>query len=81
MAGFDTRFIPVHYYNIQVLNLMWVHLKNNAPLPPSQVVRTVARGGTPGSAPALTTANLPAISQRLGSDAIQVNGSVVNVPK
>ena len=42
VAGFDTRFVPVHYYNIQALNLMWNHLKNGAPLPPSQVVHTIA---------------------------------------
>ncbi|MCM3296621.1 D-(-)-3-hydroxybutyrate oligomer hydrolase, partial [Staphylococcus capitis] len=59
VPGFDTRFVPVHYYNVQALNLMWQHLKNGAPLPPSQVIRTVPRGGTPGAAPALTSANLP----------------------
>jgi hydroxybutyrate-dimer hydrolase len=80
VAGFDTRFIPVHYYNIQALNLMWNHLKNNAPLPPSQVVRTVARGGTAGSAPALTTSNLPPIATDPGANAITLTGAVVNVP-
>nr|WP_087046568.1 D-(-)-3-hydroxybutyrate oligomer hydrolase [Caballeronia ptereochthonis] len=80
VAGFDTRFIPVHYYNIQALDLMWNHLKNNAPLPPSQVVRTVARGGTAGAAPALTTANLPPIATDPGANAITVSGGVVNVP-
>ncbi|MFP3559899.1 3-hydroxybutyrate oligomer hydrolase family protein, partial [Paraburkholderia sp. SIMBA_049] len=54
VAGFDTRFVPVHYYNVQALNLMWRHLKNGAALPPSQVIRTVPRGGTPGAAPALS---------------------------
>ncbi|ALP62147.1 3-hydroxybutyrate oligomer hydrolase family protein [Paraburkholderia caribensis] len=81
VAGFDTRFIPVHYYNIQALNLMWNHLKGGAALPPSQVIRTVPRGGTAGAAPALTTANLPAISMNPGSDAIQVGAGAVNVPK
>jgi hydroxybutyrate-dimer hydrolase len=80
VAGFDTRFIPVHYYNIQALNLMWAHLKNNAPLPPSQVVRAVARGGTAGSAPALTNANLPPVSASPGANAITVSGGAVNVP-
>ncbi|EUC14620.1 Hydroxybutyrate-dimer hydrolase [Burkholderia sp. BT03] len=81
VAGFDTRFIPVHYYNIQALNLTWNHLKGGAALPPSQVIRTVPRGGTAGAAPALTTANLPAISMSPGSDAIQVGAGMVNVPK
>ncbi|WP_244816023.1 D-(-)-3-hydroxybutyrate oligomer hydrolase [Caballeronia sp. Lep1P3] len=80
VAGFDTRFVPVHYYVLQSLNLMWSHLKSGTPLPPSQVVRTVARGGTPGAAPALTTANLPAIAASPGANAISVNGGVVNVP-
>ncbi|WP_175980445.1 D-(-)-3-hydroxybutyrate oligomer hydrolase [Caballeronia zhejiangensis] len=80
VAGFDTRFIPVHYYDIQALNLMWNHLKNNAPLPPSQVVRTVARGGKAGSAPALTTSNLPPIATDPGANAISVAGGIVNVP-
>ncbi|WP_407669044.1 D-(-)-3-hydroxybutyrate oligomer hydrolase [Paraburkholderia diazotrophica] len=81
VAGFDTRFIPVHYYDIQALNLMWNHLKSGAPLPPSQVIRAVPRGGTPGAAPALTTANLPAISMSPGANAIQVGAGAVNVPK
>ncbi|SAL66664.1 exported hydrolase [Caballeronia arvi] len=80
VAGFDTRFIPVHYYDIQALNLMWNHLKNNAPLPPSQVVRAVARGGTAGSAPALSTTNLPPIASDPGANAITVSGGTVNVP-
>lgn len=81
VAGFDTHFIPVHYYNIQALNLMWNHLKGGAALPPSQVIRTVARGGTAGAAPALTTANLPAISMNPGANAIQVAAGTVNVPQ
>ncbi|SAK70335.1 exported hydrolase [Caballeronia hypogeia] len=78
--GFDSRFIPVQYYNLQALNLMWAHLKSNATLPPSQVVRTVARGGRPGDAPALTSANLPSIAADPGSNAISVAGGTVNVP-
>jgi len=80
VAGFDTRFVPLHYYNLQALNLMWAHLKNGAPLPPSQVVHTVPRGGTAGAAPALTVANLPAISASPGSNAITFGGGGVNVP-
>ncbi|MGY6152119.1 D-(-)-3-hydroxybutyrate oligomer hydrolase [Paraburkholderia graminis] len=80
VAGFDTRFVPLHYYNVQALNLMWSHLKNGTPLPPSQVVHTVPRGGTPGAAPALTTANLPAIATSPGGNAITVANGAVNVP-
>ncbi|MCX4172790.1 D-(-)-3-hydroxybutyrate oligomer hydrolase [Paraburkholderia madseniana] len=80
VPGFDTRFVPVHYYNIQALNLMWSHLKNGTPLPPSQVIRTVPRGGSPGAAPALSVANLPAFVANPGSNAIGVSHGVVNVP-
>jgi len=79
--GFDTRFVPLQYYNVQALNLMWDHLMNGAPLPPSQVVRTVARGGVPGAAPALTAANLPVIAVDPGSNAIRVEHGLVNVPR
>lgn len=62
LPGYDTRFIPLHHYNNLALNLMWNHLRTGAALPPSQVVRTTPRGGTPGMAPAITAANVPAIS-------------------
>jgi hydroxybutyrate-dimer hydrolase len=81
VAGFDTRYVPLQYYNLQALNLMWSHLKSGAALPPSQVVRTVPRGGTPGSAPALGTANLPPIVASPGSNAIRVSFGAVNVPR
>ncbi|HTH61193.1 MAG TPA: D-(-)-3-hydroxybutyrate oligomer hydrolase [Paraburkholderia sp.] len=80
VPGFDTRFVPVHYYNLQALNLMWSHLKNGTPLPPSQVIRTVPRGGSAGAAPALGVANLPAIVENPGSNAIRVRDGVVDVP-
>lgn len=61
-AGYDTRLVPLHVYLIRALDLMYDHLKNRTPLPPSQVVRTIPRGGIPGSAPAITPANVPPIS-------------------
>jgi len=63
LAGFDNRFIPLHYYAGQALNLMWNHLRSGGALPPSQVLRTTPRGGAPGAAPAISVAaNLPPIS-------------------
>ena len=62
-AGYDTRFIPMHVYGLQALNMMYEHLRNGTPLPQSQVVRTIPRGGTPGAAPPITTANVPPIPQ------------------
>ncbi|KVE35336.1 D-(-)-3-hydroxybutyrate oligomer hydrolase [Burkholderia sp. TSV86] len=79
--GFDTRYVPVHYYDLLALNLMWSHLKNGTPLPPSQVIRTTPRGGTPGSAPALSAANLPPIDPAPGAaNAIKVSAGVIDVP-
>jgi hydroxybutyrate-dimer hydrolase len=81
IGGFDTRYVPLHYYNIQALNLMWDHLTNQTDLPPSQVVRTTPRGGTVGAAPAITVeANLPAIKAAPGEDAITFGGNTVIVP-
>lgn len=63
VAGYDSRFVPLHYYSIQALNLMWNRLRAGGTLPPSQVVRTTPRGGTPGAAPAISVAtNLPPIA-------------------
>lgn len=81
VAGYDTRFVPLHSYLIQSLNLMYAHLKNGTPLPPSQVVRTVPRGGTPGAAPAITAANVPAIpAAPAAGDAITFSGSTLTIP-
>ncbi|HZA96483.1 MAG TPA: 3-hydroxybutyrate oligomer hydrolase family protein, partial [Burkholderiaceae bacterium] len=83
VAGYDTRFIPMHYYDNQALNLMWNHLRNGAALPPSQVVRPTPRGGTPGAAPAISTANLPPIQLApAAGDAINFNAgsNTVQIP-
>jgi len=81
IAGYDTRFIPMHYYDNQALNLMWNHLRNGAALPTSQVVRPTPRGGTPGAAPAITTANLPPISLApAAGDVISFTGNTVQIP-
>ncbi|MDO5623985.1 MAG: 3-hydroxybutyrate oligomer hydrolase family protein [Pseudomonadota bacterium] len=62
LPGYDTRYVPLHVYLNRALDAMYAHLKNGQPLPASQVVRTVPRGGTPGQAPAITAANVPAIA-------------------
>lgn len=61
LPGFNSRFIPLHRYFIQALDLMFDHLKNGTPLPPSQVVHTVPRGAGP-PVPPITLANVPPIS-------------------
>ncbi len=80
-SGFDTRFIPLHTYFVQAMNAMYANLKNGTPLPPSQVVRTTVRGGTPGAAPAIASANVPAISAAPAvADQIGFAGTSLSVP-
>ena len=57
--GLADRYVPLHHYFFQALDLMWAHLTEQQPLPPNQVVRTVPRGSI--SEP-LSEQNLPDIS-------------------
>ena len=79
--GYDALFVPVHYYFRQAMDIVWARLKNSTPLPPSQVVRTIPRGGTPGAAPAITTANVPKIAAiPAAANTITISSGVINVP-
>ena len=79
--GYDSRYVPLHYYYIQAMDRMWAHLTQGAALPPSQVVRTTPRGGTPGAAPAITKANVPPISSAPpASDLITYSNNTVTIP-
>jgi len=81
-SGFDTRFVPLHVYFNQAMDMMLSRLRANTPLPPSQVVRTTPRGGAPGTAPALTAANIPPIATTpAAGDAITFSGTTVVVPQ
>ncbi len=81
LPGYDTRYVPLHLYLFRALDAMWDHLRYGKPLPPSQVVRTVPRGGTPGAAPALTAAHVPPIAaQPAPGDAITLRGHTLHVP-
>lgn len=81
IAGYDSRFIPLHVYFVRAMDAMWAHLKNGAPLPPSQLVRTTPRGGTAGAAPALTAAQLPPFAAVPGANAISVTPTLMTVPE
>ena len=79
--GYDTRYVPLHAYYVEALDRMYAHLTADAPLPPSQVVRTTPRAGTPGAAQALTVANVPPMSPSpAAADRITVRGGSVVVP-
>jgi len=81
VPGYDSRFVPLHYYFIKAMDAMYARLKSNVPLPPPQVVRTVPRGGTPGAAPALTVANVPPISATpAAGDRITFSNNTVTIP-
>lgn len=75
VAGFESRYVPLNVYFTRALNLMWDHLKNGQPLPPSQVVRTRTREIKEGRPVPLSLANLPPIERapaphaRIGVDA------------
>ncbi|MGQ0711137.1 MAG: 3-hydroxybutyrate oligomer hydrolase family protein [Rhodoferax sp.] len=80
-SGFDNRFVPLHVYFVRAMNAMYAHLRSGSALPPSQVVRTVARGGTPGAAPAISATNVPAFADTpAGADNITLSGSSIQVP-
>ncbi|MBK8173946.1 MAG: D-(-)-3-hydroxybutyrate oligomer hydrolase [Rhodospirillales bacterium] len=83
VGGFDNRFIPLHFYFLQALDRMYAHLKFGRPLPASQVVRTVPRGGSPGAAPAISAAaNLPAIKTTPpAADRITFVADTLNIPE
>jgi len=81
LPGYDTSFVPLHVYFIRAMNAMWNHLTAGDALPPSQVVRTTPRGGTPGEAPALQAANVPPISANPeADDSITFEGDTLVIP-
>ena len=81
VPGYDALLVPVHYYFLNSMDLLWAKLKNGTALPPSQVVRTTPRGGTAGAAPAITTANVPKIAASpAAGDAITTAAGTINVP-
>ena len=51
VQGYDALLVPVHYYFVNGMDLMWASLKTGVALPASQVVRTIPRGGAAGAAP------------------------------
>jgi hydroxybutyrate-dimer hydrolase len=82
LPGFDTRMVPLKLYHLRALDMMWAHLTERAPLPPSQVVRTTSRGGEPGAAPPLEAGNVPPISlQPSAENLIIVDRGHVTVPE
>lgn len=81
LPGYDTRFVPLSLYLNRALDAVYARLKSGTALPPSQVVRTVPRGGTPGAAPALTASHVPApVATPAAADRIVLSGNTVSIP-
>ncbi|MGA0610508.1 D-(-)-3-hydroxybutyrate oligomer hydrolase [Caldimonas sp. KR1-144] len=81
LPGYDTRYVSLHLYLFRALDAMYGHLAQGQALPPSQVVRTVPRGGTPGAAPALTAANVPPIALApAAGDRIEFSDNTLRIP-
>ncbi len=79
--GYDSRFIPLHRYFTQAMDLMYAHLRNGAALPPSQVVRTTPRAVEGGVTQPITPANVPPISASPpAADQIGFHGNTLAVP-
>jgi hydroxybutyrate-dimer hydrolase len=76
LPGYSERFIPLHKYFIEALDLMWAHLTDGAALPPSQVVTTTPRaGGAP-----ITASNVPPIAADPAAMAIRFTVNVLRIP-
>ena len=61
LPGYGNRLVPLHRYFVQAMDMMYANLKTGAPLPASQVVRTVPRGLNGAVANPITAANVPPI--------------------
>jgi hydroxybutyrate-dimer hydrolase len=71
LPGFNARYVPLHRYYVQAMDLMLDHLRRGTRLPPSQVVRTNPRGTDGGgAAPPLIAANVPPIVQNPSADTL-----------
>jgi hydroxybutyrate-dimer hydrolase len=82
LPGYDSRYIPLHVYLNRALDAVYAHLRSGAALPASQVLRTVPRGGTPGEAPAITAANVPAFAATpTAADAITFSSNTLTIPE
>ena len=82
VPGYDSRLVPLHVYVNRGLDIVYANLKNGTAIPPSQVIRTTPRGGSPGTAPAITASNVPPIpATPAPADLISFSGNTMTVPE
>ena len=81
LAGFSSAYVPLHVYFNRAMDAMWAHLTQGTALPPSQVVRTSARGVSGAVVPDLTAANVPPIAANpAAADRITFDGDTLVIP-
>ena len=81
LPGYDSRYVPLHVYLNRALDAVYDNLRYGTALPASQVVRTLPRGGTPGAAPAITAAHVPAIaSAPIPANTIVFGANSITIP-
>jgi hydroxybutyrate-dimer hydrolase len=76
---FAARYIPLHYYFIQALDILWARFTEDEPLPPSQLVRTTSRGS---AATPIAAGNVPPIkaSPAAGDQITLSGGGTLTIP-
>ena len=78
--GYGNRFVPLHVYFIQAMDMMYANLKSGVALPGSQVVRTIPRGLTGTSVNPITAANVPRMALVAGpGNEITFSNNVVTI--
>src|SRR5205823_1562853 len=79
IAGYQTRYIPLHRYVIESLDFMYAHLRTGAAIPPSQVVRTTPRSSGNNL---VTKQNVPDIpATPAAADQITFSNGTLNIPE
>jgi hydroxybutyrate-dimer hydrolase len=79
LEGYSTRYLPLHHYFLEALDLMWAHLTAGQPLPASQVVRTTPRAAATETV--TRESNVPDVAASpAAGDAITFERRVLSVP-
>jgi hydroxybutyrate-dimer hydrolase len=80
LPGLDAACVPMQAWTRRCLDLLYARLVRGEALPPSQVIRSRPRGGTPGAAPPLAAEHLGELVARPGADGIRAADGVLTIP-
>ena len=80
LPGFAEGYVPMQAWVRRGLDCLYARLREGRPLPPSQVIRSQARGAGPDQVPPLTEAHLGVLRAEPGADAIRFAAGVLTVP-